>query len=187
MNVSGKDAESMYATLSEIAPTVATQGTGQYWKQDFLLLADALGKAEQAQTWLESFHADAASAGQAMDTSTTISLLRRNGDRTRILGAVSFAGSVLADMGLSRPESQTFTDDTSVDISEEQLDQADGDWILYGVQGGDASALTSMPLWPTLSAVASGQAVQVEDDPFYLNAGPTAARFVLDTVSTTVK
>ncbi|WP_103061915.1 iron-siderophore ABC transporter substrate-binding protein [Actinomyces qiguomingii] len=187
MNVAGKDAESLYSSLTEIAPTVATQGTGQYWKQDFLLLADALGKPETAQAWLDAFHADAASAGSGVPASTTVSLLRKNGDRTRIFGAVSFAGSVLADMGVARPDTQTFTDDTSIDISEEQLDQADADWILFGVQGGDASELTGMSLWPTLSAVRADQVVQVEDDPFYLNAGPTAALFVLDAVSTTVK
>ncbi|PHP53735.1 iron-siderophore ABC transporter substrate-binding protein [Actinomyces ruminis] len=187
MNIAGKDAESLYTSLSEIAPTVATQGTGQYWKQDFLLLADALGKPEEAQAWLDTFHTDAASAGQGITADTTISLLRKNGDRTRIFGAVSFAGSVLADMGVARPDTQTFTDDTSQDISEEQLDQADADWILYGVQGGDETELTSMSLWSTLAAVQAGQAVQVEDDPFYLNAGPTAARVVLDTVSRTVK
>ncbi|SDM81502.1 ABC transporter substrate-binding protein [Actinomyces ruminicola] len=187
MNIAGKDAESLYGSLSEIAPTVATQGTGQYWKQDFLLLADALGKPETAQAWLEAFHADAASAGEGIADDVTVSLLRKNGDRTRIFGAVSFAGSVLADMGVARPDTQTFTDDTSIDISEEQLDQADADWILFGVQGGDETELTGMSLWPTLSAVQADQAVQVEDDPFYLNAGPTAARFVLDTVTQTVK
>lgn len=186
MNISGKDAESLYTALSKIAPTVATQGTGQYWKQDFLLLADALGKPETARTLLEAYHTDAAAAGQRLP-SATVSLLRKNGDRTRIFGSVSFAGSVLADMGAARPDTQVFTDDTSVDISEEQLDQADADWILYGVQGGDAGELTSMPLWRTLGAVAAEQAVQVEDDPFYLNAGPTAARFVMDTVAATVK
>ena len=187
MNISGKDAESLYGSLSQIAPTVATKGTGQYWKQDFLLLADALGKPETAQAWLDAFHTDAAAAGQRLGTTSTVSLLRKNGDRTRIFGAISFGGSVLADMGITRPQSQTFTDDTSVDISEEQLDQADADWILYGVQGGDASELTSMALWPSLGAVASNQAVQVDDDPFYLNAGPTAARFVMDTVGETIK
>ncbi|MDO4901506.1 iron-siderophore ABC transporter substrate-binding protein [Actinomyces sp.] len=187
MNIAGKDAQSLYSSLTEIAPTVATQGTGQYWKQDFLLLADALGKPETAQAWLEAFHADAASAGAGIPAGTTVSLLRKNGDHTRVFGAVSFAGSVLADMGVTRPDTQTFTDDTSVDISEEQLDQADGDWLLFGVQGGDASELTGMSLWPTLSAVQAGQVVQVEDDPFYLNAGPTAARFVLDAVRAAVK
>ncbi|BAW93736.1 ABC transporter component [Actinomyces sp. Chiba101] len=186
VNNSGKDPAALHTTLSSIAPTVVTQGTGQYWKQDFLLLADALGKVDAARTWLDVFHSDAAAAGKSIDSAATVSLLRKNGDRTRIFGAISFAGSVLADMGVARPESQSFTEDTSHDISAEQLDQADASWILYGVQG-DASSLTSAALWPTLGAVAAGRAIQVEDDPFYLNAGPTAARFVLTTVSTTVK
>ncbi|ARD42196.1 iron-siderophore ABC transporter substrate-binding protein [Actinomyces gaoshouyii] len=186
VNNTGKDPAALYTTLSNIAPTVVTQGTGQYWKQDFLLLADALGKVDAARTWLDIFHSDAAAAGKPIDGAGTVSLLRKNGDRTRIFGAISFAGSVLADMGVARPQTQSFTEDTSHDISAEQLDQADASWILYGVQG-DASALTSAALWPTLGAVTAGRAIQVEDDPFYLNAGPTAARFVLTTVSTTVK
>ena len=187
MNNSGKDAASLYASLSEIAPTVVTQGKGTNWKQDFLLMADALGKPDTAQTWLDGFRTDAAEAGESIDSAATVSLLRRDGDRIRIFGAISFAGSVLADMGAARPESQQFTDDVSQEISAEKLDQADGDWILYGVQGGDASQLTSMDLWPTLKAVSEDHAVQVDDDPFYLNAGPTAARTVLTTVSETVK
>ena len=49
MNNAGKDAATLYASLSAIAPTVATQGTGTYWKQDLLLVADALGKPDTAQ------------------------------------------------------------------------------------------------------------------------------------------
>ena len=150
-------------------------------------MADALGKPDTAQTWLDAFHTDAAEAGRSIDRAATISLLRRDGDRIRIFGAISFAGSVLADMGAARPESQRFTDDVSQDVSAEKLDQADGDWLLYGVQGGQASALTSMDLWPTLTAVSENRAVQVDDDPFFLNAGPTAAHTVLTTVSETVK
>ena len=187
MNNSGKDAASLYASLSEIAPTVVTQGKGTNWKQDFLLMADALGKPDTAQKWLDAFHADAASAGAAIGGSTTVSLLRRNGDRTRIFGPVSFSGSVLADMGVARPSSQQFTEGVSQDISAEQLDQADADWLLYAVQGGKEEELTSMDLWPALKAVSNQHAVAVDDDPFFLNAGPTAARTVLTKVSETVR
>lgn len=187
MNNSGKDAASLYASLSEIAPTVVTQGKGTNWKQDFLLMADALGKPDTAQTWLDSFHTDAAKAGESIDRQATVSLLRVTEGRLRIFGSVSFAGSVLADMGAARPEGQQFTDDVSQDISKEELDKADGGWLLYGVQGGDASELTSLDLWPALQAVSSDHAVQVDDDPFFLNAGPTAARTVLTKVSETVK
>lgn len=183
VNRAGKDAASLYASLSEIAPTVVTQGTGLYWKQDFLLTADAVGKREAAQAWLKRYHSDAAAAGAAVQGSPTVSLLRRNGDRTRIFGIASFSGSVAEDMGLARPQSQSFTDKTSVDISAEQLDQADADRLLYGVQGGDATALTSMPLWSTLGAVSVGRAEQVDDDTFFLNTGPTAASGVLTTLS----
>ena len=150
-------------------------------------MADALGKPDTAQTWLDSFHTDAAKAGESIDRQATVSLLRVTEGRLRIFGSVSFAGSVLADMGAARPEGQQFTDDVSQDISKEELDKADGGWLLYGVQGGDASELTSLDLWPALQAVSSDHAVQVDDDPFFLNAGPTAARTVLTKVSETVK
>lgn len=186
MNKAGKDAQALYESLSAVAPTVVTQGTGLYWKQDFLLLADALGKTGQAQQWLDGYYADAAAFGASLTDPPTVSLLRKNGDRIRIFGVASFAGSVAEDAALPRPESQQFTDETSQEISTEQLGQADGDWIFYGVQGGDEAELTAAPLWPTLQAVAAGRAVEVDDDAFYLNTGPTAARDVLATFQTSL-
>ncbi|MFJ7999279.1 ABC transporter substrate-binding protein [Streptomyces sp. NPDC096310] len=183
MNVAGKNAKGLYKALTAVAPTVATQGTGLYWKQDFLLVADGLGRTGQARTYLDRFHTDAASLGAALDKPVTLSFLRLNGDRLRVFGVPSFTGSIAEDAGLGRPESQRF-DKTSQNISNEQLDRADADWIFYGVQGDAAKAaeLTKAPLWPTLSAVAGRTAIPVDDDIFYLNTGPTAARDVLTTL-----
>ncbi|KAF1020729.1 MAG: putative siderophore-binding lipoprotein YfiY [Paracidovorax wautersii] len=47
------------ALLQRIAPTVVTRGTGAHWKADFVLLADAVGRRDQARAWLASFAADA--------------------------------------------------------------------------------------------------------------------------------
>lgn len=181
MNTASKDAAALYTSLSAIAPTVATQGTGLYWKQDFLLLADALGKTQQAQRFLDGYHADAAALGASLHPAPAVSFLRKNADRLRIFGVPSFTGSIAEDAGLARPRDQQFGQ-TSQDISNEELDRADGDWIFYGVQGGPAkaAALTSAPLWPTLTAVAAKTAIPVDDDVFYLNTGPTAAREVLE-------
>ncbi|MFF5565620.1 ABC transporter substrate-binding protein [Streptomyces sp. NPDC012623] len=180
MNIAGKDAKGLYKALSAVAPTVATQGTGLYWKQDFLLVADGLGRTDRAQKFLDDFHTDAAAWGKTLDKPVTVSFLRLNADRLRVFGVPSFTGSIAEDAGLGRPASQRF-DDTSEDISNEQLDKADADWIFYGVQGDEtkATSLTDAPLWPTLSAVAGGTALPVDDDVFYLNTGPTAARDVL--------
>lgn len=163
--------------LAAIAPTVLTEGTGVNWKQDFLLLADALGRTQQAQGILDDFHATAAAhaAGQV----PSVSLVRTTSDRTRIFGVASFAGSIAQDAGFTRPDSQQF-EKTSEDISAEQLDRADADWVFYGVQSGsEDQSVVENPTWKTLTAVAADHVVPVDDDMWYLNAGPTAAATVL--------
>ena len=183
-NASGKDdADTLYQSLTQIAPTVSMHGTGQYWRADFLLLADALGKREEAQRMLDAFTAEAAQRGAVLDRTATVSLLRSGQDKLRIFGPLSFVGSVVADLGLARPKAQQFTDGVSQELSSETLDKADGDWLFYGVQSGDAAGLTGEKLWPFLSAVSAGRAVEVDHDPFFLNAGPTAARVVMDTLT----
>ncbi|PRY12596.1 iron-siderophore ABC transporter substrate-binding protein [Kineococcus rhizosphaerae] len=180
VNAAGKDAGPLQQKLSAIAPTVVTRGTGLYWKQDFQLLADALGRREQARARLVEHQERAAALGTALGGAPTVSLLRKNGDRVRVFGVASFSGSVVEDAGLPRPPGQGFTDDTSRDISLEELALVDGDHLFYAAQGGDETELTRLPLWPTLPVVAAGRAVEVDDDTFFLNTGPTAARRVLD-------
>lgn len=70
-------------------------------------------------------------------------------------------------------------DDTSRDISEEELNVADADWIFYGVQGGDLAILTNAPLWAQLRGLAANHAVVADDDGLLPQYWPTAAREVL--------
>ena len=151
VNKAGKgDSAALYKSLSAIAPTVVTEGTGVNWKSDFLLLADALGKRDAAQQRLDAFHASAKALAGKVTPKQTVSFLNQSGQR---------------------------------DISSEELDKADAAWIFYGVKGGKNSKLESLPLWKTLTAVKNEHAVAVDNDPFYLNAGPTAANHVLSTLS----
>lgn len=181
VNKAGKNSDELYKSLTKIAPTVVTQGTGTHWKEDFLLVADAVGKRQQAEKWLTDYQKDAADYGASVSNKPTISLLRRNDGTQRVFGVASFAGSVAQDAGLTRPSSQLFSKKVSQDISDENIDKADGGELFYGIQsGGKASDLTSLPLWPSLKAVSEKKAVEVDDDMFFLNAGPTAARGVLD-------
>ncbi|MEU6378377.1 iron-siderophore ABC transporter substrate-binding protein [Streptomyces sp. NPDC046909] len=177
----------LYPKLSKIAPTVITAGNGINWKRDLLLVGDAVGKGQAAQSLLDDIVADAKKKGdvidgEATDTAPTVSMVRFTPDRTRMFGVSSFTGSIAVDMGLSRPESQRFNA-ISEDIGPESVDTADGDWIFYSVQGDakktDAASILAGPLWKSMKAVKAGHAVQVDDDPWYLNAGPTAARLVV--------
>ena len=53
--------------------------------------------------------------------------------------------------------------------------------VLRGA-GGKDEELTGQALWESLKAVGAGHAVKVDDDPFFLNAGPTAARVVREQI-----
>ncbi|QHC68436.1 ABC transporter substrate-binding protein [Rathayibacter sp. VKM Ac-2759] len=173
----------LYESLSSIAPTVVTLGNGVNWKSDFLLIADALGREGDAQAVLDGLHADADAFAETLpDEAPTVSFLQSTGDRTRIMGVPSFTGGLAEDLGLARPASQQF-DDTSQEISAEQLELADADWVFYAGQGDGLALIEDATLWPTLGAVEEGTAVEVELDPFFMNAGPLAARLVLDTVT----
>ncbi|WP_415975460.1 ABC transporter substrate-binding protein [Rhodococcus sp. 077-4] len=174
----------IYPTLSAIAPTVLTEGTGVNWKQDFLLLADALGRTEQAQGFLDTFTNDAAALGDSVAGSTpTVSFVRFTADRARVFGVASFAGYIAWDAGLARPESQQF-EKTSQDFSEEEIQLANADWVFVSSQDAEAdssaASYTTNPLWTGMSAATQNRIVRVDDDPWYLNAGPTAATIVLE-------
>ncbi|WP_308114500.1 hypothetical protein [Streptomyces sp. ISL-12] len=59
--------------------------------------------------------------------------------------------------------------------------------MFYSVQGDatetDAATVLAGPLWKSMSAVRAGHTVKVDDDPWYLNAGPAAARLVVTELS----
>ncbi|WP_232026362.1 iron-siderophore ABC transporter substrate-binding protein [Streptomyces lincolnensis] len=172
----------LYPKLSKIAPTVITAGNGVNWKRDLLLVGEAVGKGQAAQRLLDGIVGDAREKGKALAGDPTVSMVRFTPDRTRMFGVSSFTGSIAVDMGLSRPKSQQFKA-ISEDIGAESIDTADGDWIFYSVQGDaaktDAGSVVAGPLWKSMKAVRAGHAVKVDDDPWYLNAGPSAARLVI--------
>ncbi|WP_449317707.1 iron-siderophore ABC transporter substrate-binding protein, partial [Rothia mucilaginosa] len=178
-NTNKKD--ELYESLAKIAPTVVTEGTGVNWKQDFLLIAAALGTTEKAEKLMEEYNTKAKSVGQKAGSEKTFSFLYASADRTRIFAKSSFVGSICADASLARPAAAQ-VEKTSIDLSSEQLDQADGDYLFYGVQGGDESKLTGEALWSTLKAVTGKHAHSVDSDMFFLNAGPAAALGVLETI-----
>ncbi|MFJ8784324.1 ABC transporter substrate-binding protein [Streptomyces sp. NPDC102476] len=179
----------LYPKLSKIAPTVITAGNGINWKRDLLLVGDAVGKGKAARKLLDDIVTDARAKGQAIKGDPAVSMVRFTPDRTRMFGVSSFTGSIAVDMGLSRPKSQQFNA-ISEDIGAESIDTADGDWIFYSVQGDasktDAGSVVAGPLWKSMKAVTAGQAVKVDDDPWYLNAGPSAARLVISQLADTI-
>jgi iron complex transport system substrate-binding protein len=178
----------LYPKLSRIAPTIAAQGTGIHWKRDLLMAGAALGRQQQASAAIGAFHRDAAALARRIADGSTVSIVRFAPGRSRLFGGSSFAGSIVADIGLARPESQRFPA-MSRDLSDEQVNKIDATWIFYSasmrrgnVKTG-AQTIQSGPLWRNLRAVHAGNAVQVDEDPWYYNPGPIAARVVLNDIA----
>ncbi|WP_306515741.1 iron-siderophore ABC transporter substrate-binding protein [Corynebacterium sp.] len=166
--------------LEQIAPVTLGKGGGENWKGDFKILAEALDKTTEYEAFMDNYAHRASALDDAIDDGVgTISLLRPKNESFNIFGVESMAGIVAADAGLQRPESQQFTDKSSRDISAEELGQADADWIFYGVVPGSPNP-TETALWNSLSAVEKGQAFEIDNDGWYLNASWLSATLIQD-------
>ncbi|MGW1401513.1 ABC transporter substrate-binding protein [Streptomyces sp. NPDC002405] len=173
-----------YDELSQIAPTVFSLRPGFTWKENYLLNAAALDKTAQAKQKLAAYEKRAGTLGEKLGAGKpTVSMVRYLPDGViRLYANASFIGTILKDVGIPRPKNQDI-DDLAAEVSAENIDQADADYIFTGVYGDakatDKSNAQSNPLWKNLGAVKAGHAYDVPDETWYLGLGVTAAEEVL--------
>lgn len=174
-----------YDELSQIAPTVFSVRPGFTWKENYRLNAAALDKSAQAETNLAAYRKRVTALGKKLGThKPSVSMVRYMPDGViRLYANYSFIGTILKDLGVPRPENQDI-DDLAAEISAENIDQADADYIFTGVYGDpgatDMNRAQGNPLWKNLKAVKDGRAHNVPDETWYLGLGVTAADSVLD-------
>ncbi|MGW0083602.1 ABC transporter substrate-binding protein [Streptomyces sp. NPDC003393] len=178
-------AAASYDELSQIAPTVFSIRPGFTWKENYLLNAAALDKTAQAKANLAAYEKRAKALGDKLGAhKPTVSMVRyMPGGVIRLYANDSFIGTILKDIGIPRPKNQDI-EDLAAEISAENIDQADADWIFTGVYGDPKATAKSTsqgnPLWKNLKAVKDGHAYDVPDETWYLGLGVTAADSVLD-------
>lgn len=181
--------EDIYPQLSAIAPTVLAADVGDTWKDTLRLVGEALGRGDRAEELIGDYEARAAEVGRAVTggdpAGVSVSMVRFLPGQVRMYGEASFIGTVLADAGFARPPSQQVAD-TFVEVSPEQITQADADVVFTSVYGDpaatDRAAVTGGPLWSRLGAVQAGDTHEVSDDTWMLGIGVTAANLVLDDI-----
>lgn len=175
-------ADQLYDKLSAIAPTVFSIRPGFPWKEDFLLVAAALGAEDKAVGVLNDYQRSADKVKAALGGPTTISLVRFMPGKIRLYGNLSFLGVILRDIGLARPKIQD-VDELAVEVSAERVDDADADWIFYSSYGPkagtDQDSVVNGQLWGGLKAVRAGHVQAVNDEVWFLGLGPTGADLVL--------
>jgi iron complex transport system substrate-binding protein len=181
--------EQTYDRLSQIAPTVLTQGSGEWtpntWKEDFELYAEALGKTDVAEQILQNYNQRINDFKEQMGdrlSRTRVSVLHFEPGQVRIYMKASYIGGVLQDCGLPRPASQD-KDEWSQLISLEQLSDVDGDVIFVteiNPQETSYQEFINNPLWQQLKAVQSNQVHEVNYRYWIGGAGPISSNLVLD-------
>ncbi|AUG77324.1 ABC transporter substrate-binding protein [Kitasatospora sp. MMS16-BH015] len=176
-------AQDQYAALSKIAPTVFSIRPGYPWKENFTLNATPFGLEAEAKAKLDDYRSRAQALGAQLSSKLggklpTITPLRFMPGRIRLYAELSFIGTLLADIPLAQPKIEQVKE-LAVEVSPEQIDKADADWIFYGVYGSPSAtsqdAVLGGALWRTLGAVKSGQARPVADETWFLGLGVMAA------------
>jgi iron complex transport system substrate-binding protein len=179
-------AEETYEELSQIAPTVVLPDyeTPYDWKRYLRFVAGAAGREERARQVLADYESRIERLRDALGTAleeTEVSVVRAYPDSISIYLEGSLCGGVLRDVGLPRPASQR-GEDNAIEISLEELEQADGDVIfLWSFSPGQEEAtrqLRERPLWQRLDAVKAGRMYEVGGH--WYAAGPIGANLVLD-------
>ncbi|MEV8428478.1 ABC transporter substrate-binding protein [Streptomyces chartreusis] len=173
-----------YDELSKIAPTVFSIRPGFTWKENYLLNAAALDRTAAAKAKLTAYDAKVKELDTKLGADKpTVSMVRYLPDGViRLYANASFIGTILKDAGIPRPKNQDI-EDLAAEVSAENIDQADADYIFTGVYGDakatDKSRAQGNPLWKNLKAVKAGHAYDVPDETWYLGLGVTAADQVL--------
>jgi iron complex transport system substrate-binding protein len=176
------------AALSTIAPTVFT-GSAHGWQQEFLDLAAAMNRADAAARALADYHRKAVQAGRAAAPATAsqaqVSVVRFTADQLTVEGDDSFAGQVLADIGVGRPQTQrgaSYPLNPGADLG-----KAEGDLIFAIVDGEPGKnygeKIMNSDSWRDLGA-SDDHRVFVVDESVWNGDALTAAAALVDDLTT---
>lgn len=182
----------IYEQLASIAPTVLMEPAT--WKDHLAVLAEIVGRTDQARDALRAYEDRAASIKERMpDITVSVIRIAPHGLQVYLDGPGAYAPyAVLREAGVTRSRYETAPDATSVKRPDwEEIAELDGDVLLYVVVAGgtdfagdDAleTATVANPFWQMLPAVQSGRAHRVDRATWMGFHGIASAHRVLDDV-----
>ncbi len=184
--------EKVYDKLNAIAPTVMAETTGEPWKANLKLYAQALGKEDEAAKALGDYEARAARLGEEIKakyngSAPTVSVVRFVSGPTRLYQNASFSGVVLKDVGLARAVKAPDVDKSMLEVSPELINQADADLVFVTTSDDPSKTkqaeVQQTAVWQGLNAVKNGKVFTVPDETWMSGIGVQAADRMLGDIA----
>jgi len=176
----------LYAQLDAIAPTVFMQTQADPWQENVLLIGEALGQKDGAQTLLDGFNERCEEiAGEFDVAGTTANLIRPRDETTlSVYGPTSFAGGALECAGLTIPDRE-WVDGLQADLSPENIMDAQADYVF--VTTADVDDESTIPSAITQNAAAFPTVTLVDTSYWVSGVGPKGGDLVLDDIEQFLK
>ncbi|MFB8029762.1 MULTISPECIES: ABC transporter substrate-binding protein [unclassified Streptomyces] len=182
--------EQVLAQLRKIAPTVVTIDATKDWKKALQLTGRTLGRSNEAEKFLAGYETRAAAlkADLGEQAGASVSVARYSAKGTAVMQQGVFISDVLKDLGFARPGIQNEKGEGhSTPLSDENLEEIDGDWLFIGSldAGTDAGLLGELakkPAYAQLGAVRAKHATVIDGTKWTSLGGAQAAVSVLDDI-----
>lgn len=153
--------EEVLEELREITNVVTTSGSDASWREDFLVLAEAVSQTERAEELLKAFDDDVATFIAQRSSTPTVGFLRSGPNSIQFLGAASAPGALAYACELPLSTNMAFSSPTAKDVTLEQISEIDSDWLFYALDT-DAEDPATSEAWADIASVKAGQAVAVD-------------------------
>lgn len=184
-----------YALYSQIAPTVTFNYYHAGWKDNLRLIAQTLGKMEQAKQLLLAYQNKIKTLqknikNQQENIEISVARFYARWDFTQFQTPLSFSGSVLKEVGFTIPQQQIkfgadkYSDGTYGTLNQEKVEILDADILFLALDPGSEKKLQryqNNPLWQKLQVVKK-QRVYTVDSGYWIFGNILSANGILDDV-----
>jgi iron complex transport system substrate-binding protein len=183
--------EQVLGRLRKVAPTVRTTDATKDWQKSLRLTGTVLGRTAQADKVIAGYDDKVAALRKDLGpkAGASVSVARYSAKGTAVMQQGVFISDVLKDVGFKRPGVQNQKGaGHSTPISDENLEQIDGDWLFIGTlssTGPDAGLLGRLaaePAYRRLKAVRDKHVTVIDGSKWTSMGGPQAAVSVLDDI-----
>lgn len=163
--------------LNKVAPTIAFDYLKHDYKEQHQELGKIIGKEKQANAWIDKWDKKTKNDGktikEAIGENTTVSIIKDFDKKVYALGKTYGHGSeVLYDaFGLKMPENveKATKKNDLADISEEEIPDMAGDYVVTPVAKGTKLSFENKDLWKSTEAVKNGHTIKVDEGIYWLN------------------